>query len=85
VWKRCSILHSHPPRDWCIISCGMKKEVSPKSVLAIPCPTCGAEPGEKCELVTGEPRTRPHRDRRLIAKEPDQARAAYIMVNLDQP
>jgi hypothetical protein len=47
----------------------MKKELSPKDVLAIRCPTCGAKPGEKCELSTGQPRADPHRDRRLIAKD----------------
>jgi hypothetical protein len=33
------------------------------------CPTCGAKPGEKCELATGLPRTDPHRDRRLTIKK----------------
>ena len=32
-------------------------------------PTCGADPGEKYELSAGQPRTGPHRDRRLIAKD----------------
>jgi hypothetical protein len=47
----------------------MNKELSPKDVLAIRCPTCGARPKEKCELSTSQPRTSPHRDRRLIAKD----------------
>lgn len=38
-----------------------------KEALATRCPTCGAKPGEKCELGTGQPRTDPHRDRRLVA------------------
>jgi|SRR5579872_1405265 len=37
----------------------------PKKIMSIPCPTCGAKAGEKCELSTGLPRTEPHRDRRL--------------------
>lgn len=45
----------------------MKAEPSPKQVLAVPCPTCGAAPGEKCKLTTGQPRSKAHRDRRLIA------------------
>jgi hypothetical protein len=45
------------------------KELSPKQVLAVRCPTCGAAPGEKCELSTGQSRTNPHRDRRLVAKD----------------
>jgi hypothetical protein len=40
----------------------MKKEPSPKWILAVRCPTCGAAPGEKCELSTGQP-TEPHRER----------------------
>jgi len=47
-----------------------KKELSSKQSLAVPCPTCGAAPGEKCELTSGQPRADPHRDRRVIAKEP---------------
>jgi hypothetical protein len=40
-----------------------------KQVETVRCPTCGAGAGEKCELSTGLPRTEPHRDRRLIAKD----------------
>jgi len=47
----------------------MKKELSPKKILAVRCPTCGAKPREKCELSTGQPRTDPHRDRRLNAAD----------------
>ena len=39
------------------------KELRPKQILAVRCPSCGAAPGEKCELSTGQPRTSPHRDR----------------------
>ena len=44
----------------------MKKELSPKQILALPCPTCGAAPGERCELSTGQPRDNPHVDRQKI-------------------
>jgi hypothetical protein len=47
----------------------MKKELSPKMILAIRCPTCGAAPGEKCELSTGQPRNNPHIDRRWVAED----------------
>ncbi len=47
----------------------MQKALTPKKILAIRCPTCGAAPKEKCELSTGQPRTEPHRDRRLIAAD----------------
>jgi len=40
-----------------------------KLALVVRCPTCGAKPGEKCELSTGLPRTNPHRDRRLIGSD----------------
>ena len=50
------------------------KKLTLKQVLAIRCPTCGVGPGEKCELSTGQPRTHPHRDRRLEAAEDDAAR-----------
>jgi hypothetical protein len=53
------------------ISCHKLKSKKPtlKQVQAVRCPTCGAGPGEKCELSTGQPRTEPHRDRRLIAAD----------------
>jgi hypothetical protein len=38
-------------------------KIAKKNTLAIRCPTCGAKPGEKCELATGQPRTEPHQDR----------------------
>jgi hypothetical protein len=47
----------------------MEKKLSPKQILAIRCPTCGAAPGERCELASGQPRTEPHRDRRLVAAD----------------
>ena len=40
-----------------------------KPIEVVPCPTCGAKPGEKCKLITGQPRTHPHRDRRLTAQD----------------
>lgn len=40
-----------------------------EAALTVRCPTCGAKPGEKCELGTGQPRTDPHRDRRLAAAD----------------
>jgi hypothetical protein len=44
-------------------------KVTEKETLTVRCPTCGAKRGEKCELATGQPRTEPHRDRRLAAAE----------------
>jgi hypothetical protein len=47
----------------------MIRQLNLKQSLAVPCPTCGAAAGQKCELNTGQPRIEPHRDRRLQAKE----------------
>lgn len=38
---------------WGVIHFAMKRTLIPKQVLAIQCPTCGAAPGEKCELAAG--------------------------------
>src|SRR5438876_11370452 len=46
-----------------------------KLVQSVPCPTCGAAAGEECELSTGQPRTTPHRDRRLNAADKDKGEA----------
>jgi hypothetical protein len=54
---------------WGILSSAMKKEPSQGQALAVRCPTCGAAPGEKCELASGQPRFDPHRDRRLIGAD----------------
>jgi hypothetical protein len=45
------------------------KELTPQQLLAVRCPTCGAKAGERCELATGQLRTTPHRDRRLVTAE----------------
>jgi len=45
------------------------KELTPKQVLAVSCPTCGAAIEEPCELNTGAQRTEPHRDRKLSAAD----------------
>jgi len=39
-----------------------------ETALIVRCPTCGAKPGEKCELNTGLPRTDPH-PARVAAEE----------------
>jgi hypothetical protein len=45
------------------------KELTPKQILSVPCPTCGAATEEVCELHTGAPRSEAHRDRKLSAAE----------------
>lgn len=39
-----------------------------QQIQAVPCPICGAQPQQKCELNIGGPRKEPHRDRRLTAR-----------------
>jgi hypothetical protein len=51
------------------------KEVTPKQILSVPCPTCGAATEEACELHTGALRTEPHRDRKLSAAEAVETKA----------
>ncbi|MFY9951190.1 MAG: hypothetical protein WA261_01695 [Candidatus Sulfotelmatobacter sp.] len=58
----------------CSVSYGMAvhhaaMKAKKEQALSVRCPTCGAKPGEKCELSTGQPRTAPHRDRRLAASD----------------
>jgi hypothetical protein len=45
------------------------KELTPKQILSVRCPTCGAATGEACELHSGALRFEPHRDRKLSAAE----------------
>ena len=77
LWKGTLGTHNRPTMFTIDHSCAsvlghnlpdMKKELDRKP-LVVHCPTCGAAPGKKCELSTGQPRTSPHRDRRVIAKD----------------
>src|SRR5579859_4837004 len=70
----CSELTSILAADCCIIDHVKAKKPSLKQVQAVRCPTCGAGPGEKCELAAGLPRTNPHRDRRLVSEDQIQSR-----------
>ena len=47
----------------------MSNRLGMEQIRAVRCTTCGAEAGEKCELNPGQPRTAPHRDRRLAAAD----------------
>ena len=61
-----------------IICCVDAKRIA-KLTLAAPCPTCGAAPGQKCELNTGYPRTTPHRDRRLDAADKEKTKLYELL------
>jgi hypothetical protein len=51
------------------------RDLTLKQILSVPCTTCGATIGEACELHTGDPRTEPHRDRKLAAAEAAEAKS----------
>ena len=46
-----------------------KKELTPKQLSSVPCPTCGVAAGERCVLHSGAPRSEPHVDRKFAAAE----------------
>jgi hypothetical protein len=46
-----------------------KKELTPKQLSAVPCPTCGVPAGKRCELHSGALRSEPHVDRKFAAAE----------------
>jgi hypothetical protein len=46
-----------------------KKELTPKQLSSVSCPTCGVATGKRCVLLSGAPRSNPHVDRRLAAAE----------------
>lgn len=60
----------------CIMRDVKAKDLTTKQILAVPCTTCGAAIGEVCELNTGDPRTEPHRDRKLSAADAVEAKLA---------
>jgi len=52
------------------------RDLNPKLVLAVRCPTCGVAGGKRCVLHSGQPRTEPHLDRRLSAIEALESKTA---------
>ena len=46
-----------------------KRDLTPKQMTAVPCPSCGAGVGMSCELHAGGKRSEPHVDRKLAAIE----------------
>jgi hypothetical protein len=49
---------------------GMKKRnLTPKQLSSVPCPTCGVAAGQRCVLHSGGLRSEPHVDRKLSAIE----------------
>lgn len=46
-----------------------KKELTPRQLLSVACPTCGAAARERCELHSGAARSEAHVDRKSAAIE----------------
>ena len=46
-----------------------KKELTPKQLSSVPCPTCGVSAGERCVLHSGALRSEPHVERKFAAAE----------------
>jgi hypothetical protein len=46
-----------------------KKELTPKQLFAVSCPTCGVAAGKRCELHSGALRSEPHVERKFAAAE----------------
>jgi hypothetical protein len=45
------------------------KELTPKQLSAVPCPTCGVASEQRCVLLSGAPRNEPHVRRKIAATE----------------
>jgi len=45
------------------------RDLTPRLLLAVPCPTCGVAAGERCLLYSGALRNEPHVERKLSAAE----------------
>ena len=71
-----------PPQGLGYCPSAMRKELTPQQISSVPCPTCGVQPREKCQLNTGQPRNNPHRDRRLFAA--DQLNSRYNVNSQEQ-
>jgi len=51
-----------------------KKDLTPRMILAVPCPTCGVAAGMPCELYSGGLRSEPHVNRKFAAIEAIEAK-----------
>jgi hypothetical protein len=52
-----------------------------EQIAAVRCPTCGAAPGEKCELNSGQLRFEPHQPRRFNAADKIEGQSRYAREN----
>jgi hypothetical protein len=58
-----------------------KRDLTPKQLSAVPCPTCGAAVGEHCELNSGAPRSEPHVDRKFAAIEAVERKSSRVLIS----
>ena len=56
-----------------------KKELTRKQLSSVPCPTCGAAAGERCELHSGGPRSEAHVDRKFAAIQAIESKIAFTL------
>jgi hypothetical protein len=52
-----------------------------KLILAVSCPKCGAAAHQMCELNTDQPRSVPHRDRRLSAADKEKTKLNELLAS----
>jgi hypothetical protein len=55
------------------------KELSPKQLSSVPCPTCGVAAGQGCMLHSGGQRSGPHVARKFAATEATERKAKSAM------
>jgi hypothetical protein len=60
-----------------------KKELSPKQLFSIPCPTCGVAAGIGCVLHSGAPRSSPHIDRKFSAMDAIERKQIRAEIDFD--
>jgi hypothetical protein len=61
----------------------MRRPLRPKEILTFLCPICGAKPGRKCQLGSGEPRNTSHQDRRWAVKDSEPEDEVWIRPHPD--
>jgi len=52
-----------------------RKELTPKQLSSIACPTCGVSKGRRCVLHSGAPRSQPHLERKFAAIDASQKKS----------
>jgi hypothetical protein len=53
-------------------------DLTPKQLFSVRCPICGADPGMRCLLHSGGPRSEAHLDRKLSAAEAIERKRSLV-------